>query len=361
MRASHGLVLELALYCQLVKNVVEQALGPSRIIEDRRGGVVLSKSLPLAGAAYVDNFAVFGLNKIAADSQLDALVDGFGKLGLPVHEITPAATHSHFVGLDIDRGIVSLKPSRLRKLRMAVRAVLRRRAISGDAFRVIAGHLTWAMMTKRESLAILNAVYRHITGFGSQSGALSSAARRELWQVSAILPLLRTDTRAVWDAHVHASDASPTGIDVCARMIPPRMVGLIGRCSKRWRFLTETHLRARQSALGLDPHAPLPAILEQAEVAVALEIQQFEEVLPELLDFEPWDVLHVGKLSRPEHISRSEGRGLLWAVAHTHRTSSPYPRRMPAGCRFLSTICRFVSPSPVADRVLVIFFTLSER
>jgi len=127
-------------YCQLVvKNVVEQALGPSRIIEDRRGGIVLSKGLPLAGAAYVDNFAVFGLNKFAVDSQLDALVDGFGKLGLPVHEITPAATHSHFVGLDIDRGIVSLKPSRLWKLRMAVRAVLRRRAISGDALRVIAG------------------------------------------------------------------------------------------------------------------------------------------------------------------------------------------------------------------------------
>ena len=34
-------------YCQLVvKNVVEQALGPSRIIEDRRGGIVLSKALP---------------------------------------------------------------------------------------------------------------------------------------------------------------------------------------------------------------------------------------------------------------------------------------------------------------------------
>ena len=54
--------------CQLVvKNIVEQALGPSRIIEDRRGGIVLSKSLPLAGAAYVDNFAVFGLNKSAVD------------------------------------------------------------------------------------------------------------------------------------------------------------------------------------------------------------------------------------------------------------------------------------------------------
>ena len=116
-------------YCQLVvKNVVGQALRPSRIIEDRRGGTVLSKSLPLAGAAYVENLAVFGLNKIAVDSQLDALVNGFGKLGLPVHEITPASTHSHFVGLDIDRGIVSLKLSRLWKLRMAVRAVLRRRA-----------------------------------------------------------------------------------------------------------------------------------------------------------------------------------------------------------------------------------------
>ena len=184
-------------YCQLVvKNVVEQApIGPSRIIEDRRGGIVLSNSLPLAGAAYVDNFAVFGLNKTAVDSQLDALVDGFGKLGLPVHEITPAATHSQFVGLDIDRGIVSLKPSRLWKLRVAVRAMLRRRAISGDALRVIEGHLTWAMMTKRESLAILNAVYRRVTG--SQSGALSFAARRELWQVSAIVPLLRTGIHAV--------------------------------------------------------------------------------------------------------------------------------------------------------------------
>ena len=178
-------------YCQLVvKNVVEQVVGPSRVIEDRRGGIVLSKSLPTAGAAYVDNFAVFGLYSNSVDSELNALVDDFGKLGLPVHEITPASMHSNFVGLDINRGTVSLKPSRLWKLRQAVRAVLRRRAISGDALRVIAGHLTWAMMTKRESLAILNAVYRHITGFGSQSGVLSFAARRELWQVSATLSFM---------------------------------------------------------------------------------------------------------------------------------------------------------------------------
>ena len=130
----------------------------------------------------------------------------------------------------------------------------------------------------------------------------------------------------MWGEHAHASDASPSGIGVCARMFPARIVGLIGRCSERWRFLTENRLRAQQGALGLDPHAPLPAILEQVEVAVALEIQQFEEVPPAFLDSEPWDVLHVGKLVRPEHITRSEGRGLLWAVAHAHRTSSP--RRM---------------------------------
>ena len=209
-------------------------MGPSRIIEDRRGGIVLSKSLPTAGVAYVDNFVVFGLNSISVDSVPNALVDGFGKLGLLVHEITPASTHSHFVGLDINRGIVSLKSLRLWKLRQAVRAVLRRRAISGDALRVIAGHLTWAMMTKRESLAILNAVYRRITGFGSQSGVLSSAAWRGLWQVSAILPLLQTNTHAVWMSMCTHPTRLRRG-SVSARMFPARMVGLIGRCSERWR------------------------------------------------------------------------------------------------------------------------------
>ena len=147
-------------YCQLaVRNVVEQALGPSRIVEDRQGGIVLSRSLPIAGAAYEDNFAVFGLSSNAVDSELNAFVDGFGKLGLPVYKITPASTHSYFVGLDVNRGLVSLKPSQLWKLRSAVRAVLRRRATSGDALRVIAGRLTWAMMAKRELPSILNAVY----------------------------------------------------------------------------------------------------------------------------------------------------------------------------------------------------------
>ena len=123
--------------------------------------------------------------------------------------------------------------------------------------------------------------------------------------------------------------------------------------------LTENHLRARQSALGLDPHAPLPAIPEQAEVAVALEIQQFEEVPSKLLDFEPWDVLHVGKLARPEHITRSEGRGLLWAVAHAHRTSSHHPRRM-LFLKSLLTTCHCALLSLGTDPVLVTFFTLSE-
>ena len=331
-------------YCQLVvKNVVEQALGPSRVIEDRRGGIVLSKFLPTAGAAYVGNFAVFGLNCKTVDSVLNALVDGFGKLGLPVHEITPASMHSQFVGLDINQRIVSLKPPRLWKLRQAVRAVLRRRATSGDALRVIAGHLTWAMMTKRESLAVLNAVYRHITGFGSQSGVLSSAARRELWQVSAVLLLLRTDAHAVWDEHAHvcslrewlvSSVGAPSGGASWLRTIsvPDRVL---------WAWI-----RARR----------FPPFSSKQKLLLLLRSSSLKRCTRR-----PW-ILNRGTFCMSaSSLDLSTSRGARGeACSGPSRTRTGRVRPSPAGCFFLSITCRCASLSLGVDPALVIFFTLSE-
>ena len=63
---------------------------------------------------------------------------------------------------------------------------------------MLLGHITWAMLLRREALALLGSVY----AFARQDAALPlrlwSSVRKELRWVASLLPLFATDTSLQW-------------------------------------------------------------------------------------------------------------------------------------------------------------------
>ena len=119
--------------------------------------------------------------------------------GLLTHDEEPAARDATFVGLELKRGRhLSIKARSIWRLRFALDALLRKGFCSGDALRVIIGHLTWAGLIRREVLSLLNASYQFAERIGSRQTRLWRSVRRELWQARCILPLLSVDVSAGW-------------------------------------------------------------------------------------------------------------------------------------------------------------------
>eukprot|EP00973_Karenia_brevis_P036645 5050306-Karenia_brevis.AAC.1 len=67
-------------------------------------------------------------------------------------------------------------------------------------------------MVRRECLGIFNEVYAFVHKSYEVSIPLWPGVRKELRQFASILPLLHSDTKAVWSTDVHMSDASPYGL-----------------------------------------------------------------------------------------------------------------------------------------------------
>eukprot|EP00973_Karenia_brevis_P051285 7124058-Karenia_brevis.AAC.1 len=89
--------------CQLIiNNTMCQVVGQNCIVEDKRGGICLHHEDDAFGAAYVDNCAIGSGSPEVCDRLLKTAVDKFTDMGFIVHEISPAATRTEFLGLELD-------------------------------------------------------------------------------------------------------------------------------------------------------------------------------------------------------------------------------------------------------------------
>lgn len=288
-------------FCQsAVSSIVQEATGFDRLVEDREEGIVLTAEAPRCAAAYVDSFAVFGLLR-EADKHLQCIIEACGTHGLPVHEIEPASLQAEFVGLEFDRGKLSIKAKRLRRLKFAISAILRRKKVSGRLSEVLVGHLTWALLVRRESLSILQQVYVYIREHYETPATLPPSVREELCQSASILPLLRADLTAPWSSDVICSDASPFGIGACHQKIDPKGVSAIGRCQEKWRFETEDHINARRAALGIEKHTSAAIAARSLESRELAAVAQSDEIPRAWLAPARWKVIRSGKIRQRTH------------------------------------------------------------
>merc|ERR1712085_177725 len=97
---------------------------------------------------------------------------------------------------------------------------------------VLVGHATWAMLLRRPSLSVLGATYAFILAEPSvRPRLLWKSVRRELAQVAAILPLLRSDMGAPYCPRLVATDASPFRIGAVVSRPGLNHIAALGRAA----------------------------------------------------------------------------------------------------------------------------------
>mgnify|MGYP001256410083 CR=1 FL=1 len=200
----------------------------------------------------MDNYFVLGGSPKTVSERLQAITDDLTRHGLTVHELEAPSQDRDFLGLSLREGRwLSLRTRNIWRLRAALRAALRRQVISGFLLRVLTGHITWALLPRRELLCILGATYAYIEATGPVAAPLWPTVRRELQLIHDLLPLCTADLGAPWHGRVACTDASPFGLGVVARRAPKDLVGTIGRVAEKWRYKVDGGAQARLRTVGV--------------------------------------------------------------------------------------------------------------
>eukprot|EP00435_Cladocopium_sp_Y103_P063778 s336_g25.t1 len=319
-------------FCQGVLMNAIQTCGFSvnNIISDKTNPVHLGSTEDVAVAGYVDNFAVIGCNPSVVNAGLTKIGNHLRALGLTVHEEAEAEVSADFVGLHFDgeSGFVSIKPQRIIKLQRAIQELLARNFASGELLQLVLGHITWAMMSRREGLSILNSCYAFCHQHKCRASRLWPSVRRELEWIAALLPLFRAKINVGWSSDVFASDSSPFGYGVCQRQLPSDLVRGVGSQSERWRFRFEDAVDARAHAAkagGVDKldKSNLSHLISSSfqDIVDDLSGEGFHEVPPDILVQSDWNVVWSSPWKRHDNILRTEGLALVWAVEHSLRAN----------------------------------------
>ena len=151
---------------------------------------------------------------------------------------------------------------------MAVKYILDRGVASGHDIQVLVGHITWAMLLRREALAILSSVYA-FARLGTELVRLWETVRCELRQVADLLPLFFCDTGIGWSEKVMCTDSCDSAFGVLKRTIDPEIVAKWGRQSERFRYMFEDSVCAREHALRDDPLERRDSDLQYHDIATA--------------------------------------------------------------------------------------------
>ena len=316
-------------FCQVAHESAAAAghdlIGMSTKISDRGRGRILRGSA-IAHTEYVDNFGVFSLDRAKVTEVLAAVDAELGRRGWPRHpqEVTAGGD---ILGwrFDDSQPRMSVSPARVWRLRLGLRALLRRGHCTGEEMRCIIGACTFAALVRRESLSCFSAVYAYIETAGSRRLVLWDAVRRELRWFSALLPLLSRSLDAPWNDKVYVTDASLWGRGVCYGLRDPSVVAAAGRVSERWRFNCDEEAEiALQSSLGESAY-------EARVTAGGKSSTDHEEVPAALYDGE-WQTASAGRWRESESMPILEGRALVWSLRHSLRSSECFGKR----CFFLS-------------------------
>ncbi|CAK0816696.1 unnamed protein product [Prorocentrum cordatum] len=142
--------------CQTVPqtSLCRAGFSPEDLVLDGHCGCQLSDDpASVVGAGYVDNYFVLGGSAKQVGQRLRVVPGDLVRHGLSVHELEAPSQDRDVLGLSLREGrCLSLRTRNIWRLRAASRAATRRQAIGGFLLRVLAGHITWALLLRRELL-----------------------------------------------------------------------------------------------------------------------------------------------------------------------------------------------------------------
>ena len=308
------------------------------IIGDKRLPVHVDGPTSIAVAGYVDNFGVFGCSKEHVDSGLRKISKTLRDWGLTVHEEEEASLKADFIGMHFngETGYLSIKPSRLIKIKAGIDDLLRRQFCSGRTLQLVLGHCTWAMMTRREGLSLLQHSYSFCHKHMDDSVRLWPSVRKELNWISSLLPLFRMKLNCSWGTDVMASDSSPWGVGICSRKLDVKTVQEFGRVSERWRYKFEDAAHARKHALGEaasteagnDDGGAKDSSGYGHSFSTFIINNGFNEVPESIMKREDWSVVWSRPWKFQANILNTEARGLAWSVEHLLRANRSINKRL---------------------------------
>lgn len=315
----------------------------NKIVSDKGSPVRIQDHDDIACGGYVDNFIAIGNNRHSVDAGLERISERLRSFGLTVHEEESASDAIAFVGLNFNgtTGHVSLKPERILKLQKAIHELLSRNFCSGNLIEVILGHLTWAIMCRREALSILKSCYAFVHENKSSPCRLWPSVRAELDTVSALLPLFRAKINVGWSRDICASDSSPYGYGICYRKGDADTIQAIGSQSERWRFRFEDAIDARRHAaksVGLRNFDHLSDELKDVYSTLSTPVYHgdihpgdsfgFNEVPLKLLEPDAWVIAWSRPWEHHANILHTEALALTWAVEHSLRANRNFGRKL---------------------------------
>ena len=146
--------------------------------------------LPDGGhVVYLDNEAMISTDMGWCNDNIIAARARLTGCGLPVHEEAAASTCQTLLGISFDgeRGLVSICPGRLWKIRLATLGLLKRRGVSGAQLEVLVGHYVHCFLLCRPALSVFRSSYDFIQKHRDSPARLWPQIRAELRAASALL------------------------------------------------------------------------------------------------------------------------------------------------------------------------------
>ena len=136
--------------------------------------------------------------------------------GLPVHKEACGAGLDSVLGAALSGRPYTLSVPRRRValLTQATRGLLELPVVSGKGLEKIIGHWSWALMLRRQALAILGDTYRWMQEHRAKRAPLPWPVKCELRMLIALGPWVSTNLETPWFRQVFATDASMEGYGV---------------------------------------------------------------------------------------------------------------------------------------------------
>ena len=158
--------------------------------------------------------------------------------GLPMHEKQGDQSTVECVGLGLQglQDLVRTQRVKRWRLRVATRAFLRRRVVTGRQLEVLAGHWTSQMVLHRCTFACFSGVYAYVRTKYLVPSSLWPSARRELIMALGFQPLMSANMRLQPNLSVLRPGACESGVACHVGVCSPSFVSHALRHSDRWRF-----------------------------------------------------------------------------------------------------------------------------
>ena len=236
---------------------------PPVLVGDIQRPAYFNRAAP-ALAPYVDNANVIAQNRKSGDRVFHFMVEELSKKGFVLRDEICATTRFEFLGmvLDGDRGVLHHTPRRTWRLWMALTRVLQMGKCTGDALRVLAGHLCHHFGLLPPALSILEDIFPWALSNLGRMAKLTPTLAGELRACRALLFVVEVNLRREFGHTVFCSDASTKGYALHQSPAAAWEVAQVCRWRERWRFKEVLLPSRRRAPL---PNEPVEAPSEIAD------------------------------------------------------------------------------------------------